>query len=126
MRIVGADSRRTKDRNCFLYRGECIEAVDEFSHDAQHAPRIRSGEVESRSGLLKKFFILGDWRRIANGVVDSPCYRRQLGRTLLRRRSPARFEMAFLSPLLQALECFLLGRRQYFGIEFLSAGGAAP
>src|SRR5437667_10468610 len=99
MRIVGTDPRRTENRYRFLERSKCVETFDELSHDAQHAPRVGSGEVESGTRLLKELFVFGDRSRVANRVVDSSRYSRELSRTLLRWWSSSRLEVPFLGPL---------------------------
>jgi hypothetical protein len=124
MGIVGTDSRRTENRDRFLDRGQRVEPVDELAHDAHHAPRVGSREIDSRTRLLQDFFVFGYRRRIANRFVDRSRHGLQLSRSLLRGRRSTRLQMPFLGPLLESLERLLLGGCHHFGIQLLATGRA--
>src|SRR5450759_1031566 len=124
--IVGTDARRAEDRNRFLDRRERVESLDKLPHDAQHAPRVGSREVNARSRLLQEFFVFGDGREVSNGIVDRARRDSRFRRTLLRRWRSSRLEMPLFRPLLESLERLFLGGGHNFGIELLAAGGARP
>src|SRR5258708_33099880 len=45
LRIVGGRAGGAEDGDTALDLGEVVEALDELTHDAQHAPRVRAGEI---------------------------------------------------------------------------------